>query len=301
MKSSFQLSKYIQSCKDQVEQVIDYCLKQPSSISPTLTEAMRYSTLNGGKRFRPVLIYATVEALGAPRSHGDIAACAVELVHSYSLVHDDLPAMDDDDLRRGSPTCHIAFDEATAILAGDALQSLAFEVIASTHLTSHLTSEERIQLITQLAQASGTSGMAGGQALDLAAEGKTLTLDQLEQIHAHKTGSLIRGCVQMGAISAGCKDPAKRLALDDYAKAVGLAFQVQDDILDVIADTDTLGKSQGADIAMNKATYPQILGLEAAKTMAQSLLKEAHDALAPFDERAIALHKLAEYVVNREY
>ena len=228
----------------------------------------------------------------------DIAA-ALEMVHSYSLVHDDLPAMDDDALRRGKPTCHIAFDEATAILAGDALQCLAFEVLANA--PSSLEAGVRLELIRTLANASGSLGMAGGQALDLLAEGQTLTLEQLETIHIHKTGCLIRASVRMGALTVPAVSTATLEALDRYAHAIGLAFQVQDDILDVIGDTATLGKHQGADQALAKATYPAILGLEQAQALARTLCDQALAALADLDGRAEPLRALARYIVSRQH
>lgn len=300
MTPTLDLPRYLKTCQTQVDQQLQQVLELPQSRCPKLRDAMRYATLNGGKRFRPVLIYATCEALGAPHDHAHLAACAVELVHSYSLVHDDLPAMDDDDLRRGQPTCHIQFDEATAILAGDALQSLAFEVLA-LHPAPHLNERDRLRLIQELATASGTLGMAAGQSLDLEAAGEALGLTDLETIHAHKTGKLILASVRMGAI---CAQPQAREllpSLDRYAEAIGLAFQVQDDILDVTADTATLGKQQGADEALNKATYPALLGLEGAQQKAEELYQQAVAALSDFDANADALRALAHYVVHRTF
>jgi geranylgeranyl pyrophosphate synthase len=263
-----------------------------------LREAMRYAMLTGGKRLRPVLAYAACHACGGDSADVDDVACALEFLHTYSLVHDDLPAMDDDALRRGQPTCHIAFDEATAILAGDALQTLAFEVLAAA--CPGLDPLRRLTLVTTLAQASGVAGMAGGQALDLAAEGTALDLPALERIHRLKTGRLIRAAVRMGGLVAGA-DESRLDALDEYADAIGLAFQVHDDILDVVGDTATLGKQQGADAVLGKATYPGLLGLEAARALAVSLRERAISALAGFDERADTLRTLADYIVTRDH
>jgi farnesyl diphosphate synthase len=218
MSENTKLKQYLHTCRERVDTVIDQFLP-PNSLASQLQEGMRYATLNGGKRIRPVLVYATAEALGADPLRANHAACAVELVHSYSLVHDDLPAMDDDDLRRGKPTCHIAFDEATAILVGDALQSLAYEVLATDSGDTALRLEPtcRLDMITTLAEASGTMGMAAGQAIDLASEGRSINLEQLETLHSMKTGKLIRACVRLGALSAGCTDPNLLLQLDDFA------------------------------------------------------------------------------------
>lgn len=295
----FDLDAYQLTCQQRVNARMGYWLDQQNGLAPRLLDAMRYATFNGGKRVRPILAYAAAEALGGRVDAVDDIAAALEMVHSYSLVHDDLPAMDNDSLRRGKPTCHIAFDEATAILAGDALQCLAFEVLAASPAV--LAPAVRLELIRLLASASGTQGMAGGQALDLAAEGQTLTLEQLETIHVHKTGCLIRASVRMGALTVAAATPAQLDALDRYAHAIGLAFQVQDDILDVIGDTATLGKTQGSDQALAKATYPQILGLEAAQALAQSLCDQALAALETLDQRAEPLRALARYIVSRTY
>lgn len=273
----------------------------PLSQDPTqLREAMRYSLFNGGKRVRPTLVYASALAISAHAldSHAELLnriACALESLHSYSLVHDDLPAMDDDDLRRGKPTCHIAFNEATAILAGDALQTFAFELLSEAEAVDATT---QIALIRQLAHASGVRGMVLGQAIDLAAVDKQLDLAQLETMHRHKTGALIRASVSMGATALGASE-AQLTALDTYAASVGLAFQVQDDILDVIADTETLGKQQGADIARNKPTYVALLGLEGAHTKARELHQQALAALSEFGESADYLRALSAYIIER--
>ena len=295
----FDLPTYLQQCQEKVDARLAHWLVKQPSVSDHLAEAMHYAIFNGGKRIRPILVFAAAEALGADKNQAIDAACALEMVHAYSLVHDDLPAMDNDDLRRGKPTCHIAFDEATAILAGDSLQCFAFEVLTESDLPA-MSDNIKLSMIRTLAKASGTIGMAGGQALDLASEGKKLTLEELETVHRHKTGCLIRASVAMGGmIAQGNKQQMQ--ALDLYADAIGLAFQVQDDILDIISDTETLGKQQGADIALNKATYPHILGLENAKQLAQALNQKAQNALASFDEKASPLRTLANYIVSRSH
>lgn len=261
-----------------------------------LHEAIRYSVLNGGKRVRPVLVYATGEALGIPTEQLDSAACAIEFIHAYSLVHDDLPAMDDDDLRRGRPTCHKAYDEATAILVGDALQVLAFQILARD---SQLPVEPRLRLIDILATESGTTGMAGGQALDLAGEGQQLTVAEVEHMHACKTGALIRASVMMAAACAPHLDASLRLALQRYATAIGLAFQIQDDVLDVEGDATLLGKATGADQALGKPTYPAVAGLQAAKLRVQSLHNEALEELAPLGIAAQPLREVSDWLVFR--
>jgi geranylgeranyl pyrophosphate synthase len=262
-----------------------------------LHRAMRYAVLGGGKRLRPVLVYATGHALGAPLDTLDAAACAVEIIHAYSLVHDDLPAMDNDDLRRGRPTCHVAFGEAMAILAGDALQALAFEILAAD--TRHVPGNH-VEMLRTLAAACGSHGMAGGQALDLAAVGARLTPDQLDRMHEHKTGALIRASVRLGALAAGCNDDVTLAALDRYAHAIGLAFQIRDDILDVEGDSAVIGKTAGKDAANAKPTYPTILGMDASRARLAQLTGEAIAALAPLDERAKELVELARYVAERE-
>jgi geranylgeranyl diphosphate synthase type II len=297
--NGFNLDQYLNRCQERVNQRLDYWLQQQNGLAPRLVEAMHYATFNGGKRVRPVLAYAAATAVGGSPEQADDIAAALEMVHSYSLVHDDLPAMDNDDLRRGKPTCHIAFDEATAILAGDALQCLAFEVL--TRSPVDLGANVRLSLIQSLATASGTQGMAGGQALDLSAEGKTLTRQQLEAIHQHKTGCLIRASVSMGALTYPKTTPEQLQALDQFAMAIGLAFQVQDDILDVIGETEQLGKQKGADQALSKATYPSILGLQQAQSLAQELCDKATNALADFDQRAEPLRALARYIVSRSH
>jgi len=265
-----------------------------------LHQAMRYAVLSGGKRIRPILVYATGKAVGVEPADLDGPACAVEFIHAFSLIHDDLPAMDNDELRHGKPTCHKAFGEAIALLAGDALQALAFQVLAQDPATIRQPAI-RLQLVATLAQAAGSRGMAGGQAIDLAAVGQELTLAELENMHIHKTGALIRASVLMGALSQETLPSASRQQLDHYAKCIGLAFQIRDDILDVIADTRTLGKTQGADALLNKPTYPALLGLEGARNHARTLVDEALTSLQAFGPEADVLRWIAGYIVERPY
>jgi farnesyl diphosphate synthase len=271
----------------------------PASIHPSrLHESMRYAVLGSGKRIRPVLVYTTGTVAGVALEHLDGPACAVELIHAYSLIHDDLPAMDNDDLRRGKLTCHKAFDEATALLAGDALQTLAFQVLAQDGGTVP-DPETRLRLINTLAQAAGSRGMAGGQAIDLMAVGKELNLAELENMHIHKTGALLRASVLMGAISQPAIAAETVEALDHYAKCIGLAFQIHDDILDVVSDSQTLGKNPGQDAALDKPTYPALLGLEGARRHADMLHESALESLASFGSEADLLRWIAAYVVQR--
>jgi len=270
-------------------------------LSPTrLHEAMRYSVLNGGKRVRPALMYATAHALQLNEDLVDGAACAVEMIHAYSLIHDDLPAMDNDDLRRGRPTCHKAFDEATAILAGDALQVLAFAVLARD-ITLPSDPTIRVNLIALLSHASGTFGMAGGQALDLAAEGQTLSIAAINDIHDRKTGALISASVLMATACKPDLDTEKLEALADYARCIGLAFQIQDDLLDIEGDATLLGKATGADQLHNKPTYPAVAGIEKARVEVQRLHTKAIAALEPFGEHATLLKSLADWLVLRQF
>ena len=264
-----------------------------------LTEAMKYALLLGGKRARPYLVYITANMLGVSAEHSDDAAAAVECIHSYSLIHDDLPAMDNDNLRRGHATCHIKFDEATAILAGDALQTLAFEILANGFFSAEAESS-RIDMIRVLSKASGASGMCMGQSLDLQAEGKLVNLAALEQIHAHKTGALMKSAIQLGALCAGEKGKAILPQLEKYADAIGLAFQVQDDILDIISDTETLGKPQGSDLELEKSTYPALLGLDSAKHKAEQLYQTAINALNDIPYNTDAMQAFAQYVIERK-
>ena len=264
-----------------------------------LHDAMRYTVLGGGKRVRPLLAFAAGEAVGAAPERVEIAGAAVELVHAYSLVHDDLPSMDNDVLRRGKPTCHVQYDEATALLVGDALQTLAFQLLADHELADE--PRAQLEMVKLLAAASGSRGMAGGQAIDLDSVGKPLSLPELEFMHIHKTGALIRAAVLLGARCGRPLDEAESAALDRYAKCVGLAFQVVDDILDAEADTATLGKTAGKDAANDKPTYVTLLGASAAKQMAADLHRDALDALAPFGGRARRLGQLAAYIIQRSY
>jgi geranylgeranyl pyrophosphate synthase len=281
-----------------IEQVLESCLALPDPGTPArLREAMRYGALGGGKRLRPLLVYVTGESLGASLNELDAPAAAVELIHAYSLVHDDLPAMDDDDLRRGRPTCHRAFDEATAILVGDALQALAFAVLAED--VDAAAAARRLIMVRLLARASGTSGMAGGQAIDLVSVGQTLNIEALENMHARKTGALIQCSVLLGAVAAGVTAGEEFAALERFGADIGLAFQIQDDILDVEGNATLLGKRTGADAARMKPTYPSTAGLPGARTRAFQLRDRAIATLASLGARGTALADLARYVVSR--
>jgi len=278
-----------------LESFLDQVLPSSSTKPETLHQALRYSTLNAGKRLRAVLVYLVGEMYNARLEELDVPAAAVELIHAYSLVHDDLPCMDDDDLRRGKPSCHKAYDEATAMLAGDALQSLAFELLGS------LENGKSTVLTRTLARASGSLGMAGGQALDLQAAGNVTDLESLQQIHSMKTGALIEAAVLMGAYTAGISDNGQIKLLSEYARALGLGFQIHDDILDVISDTATLGKKTGADEINGKATYPGLIGLEAAKQAAHDAYQQADGALMQLPQNTQKLQMLADYAINRIY
>ncbi|MGH8583461.1 MAG: (2E,6E)-farnesyl diphosphate synthase [Gammaproteobacteria bacterium] len=285
--------------QEAVEQALAHWLPAVPIAPQRLHEAMRYAVLGAGKRVRPLLVLATGEALGVPRAALAGPACAVELIHAYSLIHDDLPAMDNDDLRRGRPTCHRTYDEATAILAGDALQALAFHVLA--HDPAIVAGPElRIRMVDTLAVASGSRGMAGGQALDLAAVGQALSIAELENMHIHKTGALIRASVRLGTLSCARADPAAAEALDHYGKCLGLAFQIKDDILDEEGETTVIGKPQGSDRERNKPTYPRLLGLEGARQAAAALRRQALADLAPLGDAAQPLRWLADYIIMRE-
>jgi geranylgeranyl pyrophosphate synthase len=291
-------SERLQVYQKSVDKALDHWLPK-SSIQPNkLHEAMRYSVLSDGKRIRPVLVYATGEAFGIKLEALDGPACAVEIIHAYSLIHDDLPSMDDDDLRRGRPTCHKKYDEATAILAGDSLQALSFHILAHDPKIQ-VNNQQRLNMIDSLAIASGSRGMAGGQAIDLAAVGQSLNLAELENMHIHKTGALIRASAELGALSVENVDPDLFSRVSQYAKCIGLAFQIKDDILDIEGDTETLGKPQGSDMAMNKPTYPELLGLDGAKEAANELYNKAIKCLDAFDEQADMLRAIADYIVNR--
>jgi farnesyl diphosphate synthase len=281
-----------------IEAVLDEALPSADEIPERLHAAQRYSVLGGGKRLRPLLVYCTGDALGLDAAALDAPAAAIELIHAYSLVHDDLPAMDDDDLRRGRPTTHRAFDEATAILAGDSLQVLAFSLLShARHET--ISPQARLEMIQILADASGTAGMAGGQALDLGAVGRELGLEELESMHRRKTGALIRASVLIAAAAAPDLPHKSREALDGYAQDIGLAFQIQDDILDVEGDAQELGKNVGVDAARSKPTYVSLMGLEEAKRRAHALKTRAGERLACLGPRAHILGWLASYVVDR--
>jgi len=293
-----EFSARVASGQRRIEGVLERALALPDPGTERLREAMRYSVLGAGKRLRPLLVYLTGESLGAPLGALDAPAAAVELIHVYSLVHDDLPAMDDDDLRRGRPTCHRAYDEATAILVGDALQALAFAVLANEPMPG-VSAAVRLEMIRVLARATGTGGMAGGQAVDLAAVGQRLSVAAIENMHRRKTGALIQGSVLLGALAAGVADGPELAALRQFGAEVGLAFQIQDDILDVAGDPALLGKSTGADAAHAKPTYPSTVGLAAARARAAQLRDAAVAALAPLGARGAELAQLARFVVDR--
>jgi geranylgeranyl pyrophosphate synthase len=295
-------SSFSQWCLERFEQVLlVHVVKTPlgESRATRLNEAMDYSMLNGGKRIRPMLVYAAAQACNGTLDHADYGACAVEMIHAYSLVHDDLPAMDDDDLRRGKATCHIQFDEATAILAGDALQTQAFTVLSQP--IKGLTARQQITMINILAGNSGLQGMAGGQSLDLCAVNEEVDLGYLENMHNQKTGALILASVLLGAHCNPKLQPLEINALTQYAQAIGLAFQVQDDILDVTSDTQTLGKAQGADAALNKPTYTTLMGLEGAKQKAKELHEQAVKALDSLSGNTQPLKDIADYIISRSY
>jgi geranylgeranyl pyrophosphate synthase len=294
------LKDYFISCQNRVERALDLRLPSAEILPQRLHQAMRYSTLDGGKRMRPMLTYATGKALNIPEAALDGPACAVEFIHVYSLIHDDLPAMDNDDLRRGKPTSHIAFDHATAILAGDALQALAFETLAND---SSITAspENRLKMLTILTKASGSQGMVGGQAIDLDSVGKKITLPELENMHIHKTGALIRASVQMATLAKADLNPKLAEQLDLYAKCIGLSFQVKDDILDEESDTATLGKTQGKDRDNDKPTYPALLGMAGGKQKALDLHERALSCLSSFGSEADVLRDLSLYIIERSH
>ena len=263
-----------------------------------LHEAMRYATLEGGKRVRPLLTFAAGDLAGATPERLEIAAAAVEMIHAYSLVHDDMPCMDDDVLRRGKATVHVEFDEATAMLVGDALQSLAFQLLSDSPIAQ--SADAQLEMVGTLAHAAGSRGMAGGQAIDLESTGKALALTELEFMHIHKTGALIRAAVVLGAL-CGSLGPGARAHLERFAKCIGLAFQVMDDVLDAEASTATLGKTAGKDAKQGKSTYVSVLGAARAREFAEELRAGSHAALASFDDRALRLRQLADFMVLREF
>ena len=297
------LSKDFQSwaigIQKRTEQALDKALPATNITPNKLHEAMRYATIGGGKRVRALLAHAAGEFCGADANKIDQTAIAVEMIHAYSLVHDDMPCMDDDDLRRGKPSCHKQFDDATALLVGDALQSLAFQVLSAPNL--HADAEHQINMIHLLAVASGSRGMAGGQAIDLASVGESLSQTELELMHIHKTGALIRAAALLGAYSANDLDGKRISAIDHYAQSIGLAFQVVDDILDTEADTATLGKTAGKDADSNKPTYVTILGLGRAKALAQELFDSAIEPLKTYGAEATRLVQLAQFITQRGF
>jgi len=292
-------SAWMDSLRKRTEESLDRLLP-PATIAPQrLHQALRYAALGGGKRIRPLLCHAAGELSCADPARVEIAAASVELIHVYSLVHDDLPCMDDDILRRGKPTCHVEFDEATALLVGDALQSLAFQLLSEQSLASE--ARRQLDMLRLLAQAAGSRGMAGGQAIDLAAVGQPLSLAELESMHIHKTGALIRAAVLLGAACGEPLPEAERAGLDRYAKIAGLLFQVVDDILDSESDTVTLGKTAGKDAASNKPTYVSLLGVVQAKAKAAELCAAAHESLAPCGDRSRRLCELTDFIVSRNF
>ncbi|MDE2305941.1 MAG: polyprenyl synthetase family protein [Gammaproteobacteria bacterium] len=290
----------MESWRARMERALDARLPGADAVPSRLHEAMRYAALGGGKRVRPALVFATAATLGIDEDTVEAAACAIELVHVYSLVHDDLPAMDDDDLRRGRPTCHKAYDEATALLVGDAMQPLAFHWLA-TDPKLPPSPAVRLRLIDLMAQAIGTAGMAGGQAIDLQSEGRTLSIAEVDDMHARKTGAVIRASVMLAAECAPQLPPEHRASLERFAAAVGLAFQIQDDLLDVIGDVATLGKATGADRERGKPTYPALIGVEASQARMRRLHEEALSALALFGDGAAPLVNLSNWLLSREY
>jgi farnesyl diphosphate synthase len=288
---------WMKTVQARAEEALGALLPAADVLPCKLHEAMRYTVLGGGKRVRPLLVYAAGALFGADAQALARAAAAVEMIHAYSLVHDDMPCMDDDALRRGKPTVHVAYDEATALLVGDALQAQAFLVLAEG---MDIPATRQVAMLRLLAHAAGSSGMCGGQAIDLDSVGISLTLEQLEQMHQLKTGALLRASVLLGALAGAEVGPDQMRALDAYANAIGLAFQVVDDVLDATADSATLGKTAGKDAAANKPTYVSILGLEPSRVLAEKLRNDAHRALAPFGEKADRLRQLADLIVQRK-
>ena len=293
---SVAFGEWMTAVQQQMEDALSAYLPATSRLPETLHEAMRYTALDGGKRVRPLLVYAAGDLFDASQEALARAACAVEMIHVYSLVHDDMPCMDDDDLRRGKPTVHVKYDEATALLVGDSLQAQAFLVLSEGEGDA----ARKLQMVSLLARAAGSLGMCGGQAIDLASVGKGLSLEELERMHHLKTGALLRASVLLGAYSAKVPSSAELESLDAYAAAIGLAFQVVDDVLDATADSATLGKTAGKDAADNKPTYVSILGLEQSRALAEKLRNDAHAALAPFGDKAQRLRELADLIVQRK-
>jgi len=292
-------SAWMGAIQARMESALQRFLPAPEIVPARLHQAMRYAVLGGGKRVRPLLAFAAGELADADPARVEVVAAAVEMIHAYSLVHDDLPCMDNDVLRRGKPTCHVEFDEATALLAGDALQPLAFQLLAEHAVAD--SAGAQVEMLKILAVASGSRGMAGGQAIDLASVGKTLSLPELEFMHIHKTGALIRAAAVLGARCGHGLNASEFDRLERYAKTVGLAFQVVDDVLDCDASTATLGKTAGKDAAQEKPTYVSILGLAPARALAEELRAEAHAALASFGAKAARLRELADFIVLRKF
>ncbi len=292
-----QLDELMRVYQTRVDNALDRFLPTAEQTPTKLHEAMRYAVLGGGKRIRPVLAYATAECFGADLAKVDSAACAVELIHCYSLVHDDLPAMDNDDLRRGRPTCHKVYGDAMALLAGDALQCFAIEIL-SHQCENNAEALTHLKMIATISSASGSTGMAGGQAIDLASVGKSLSKEELEQMHRLKTGALIEASVCVGAIAGQCDENTLE-KIKQYAQCIGLAFQIRDDLLDIESDTETLGKPQGSDQKHSKPTYPSILGLDGARKMALEMHESALGALRDFGEEVDPLRWLSDYIVKR--
>ncbi|TGN38164.1 polyprenyl synthetase family protein [Marinobacter confluentis] len=292
------VTTFLEQCRTDVDAILAHRLTAPESGSPRLLDAMSYSVLGGGKRIRPALCKAAAMAVGQSGEAALVPGCAIELIHAYSLIHDDLPAMDNDELRRGRPTTHIAFDEATAILAGDALQTLAFDWLADA---PGLTDHTRLAMVRELAKGSGHLGMVRGQAIDLESVGKQLSIENLESMHRHKTGALIVAAVKIGALTAPDLRPGQIEDLTSYARTLGLAFQVQDDLLDIEGDTQVIGKPQGSDQARGKPTYPSLMGVEQAREYLAGLLKNALGSLESFGNEANVLRAMADYVVARTY
>jgi len=293
-----QLSNSISQYQQRIDNYLQQQLRLLPSTDPKLAAAMEYGLLQGGKRVRPAIVYTIGEMLNVPLAKLDGIAAAVESIHAYSLIHDDLPAMDNDDLRRGQPTCHIKFDHATAILAGDALQTFAFELLIDCELEPEA-EKNRLTMLKALAQASGYRGMCGGQAMDLAATDKTISLAQLEAIHNNKTGALINCAAKLGGLASPQCSATLLAALDNWSNAIGLAFQVQDDILDIISDTATLGKPQGSDVELNKSTYPALLGLAGAQEKAKALYQDAMQALEAIPYDTTTLELFTQYIIER--
>lgn len=294
------LSTHIESCRRRLDALLDQWLPSEATEPTKLHRAMRYASLNAGKRLRPLIVYLVGDALGAEKTDLDASALAVECIHVYSLIHDDLPAMDDDDLRRGKATTHIAFDEATAILAGDALQTIGFNILCHHPLSPDVESE-RIRLLTILTDASGSVGMGGGQMIDLIATDSKLSIEQLEAMHRMKTGALISACVKMAVATSQINEAEIIAAFDRFADRIGLAFQVKDDILDIEGETEVIGKPSGSDEELNKSTFPALMGLDAAKEYAQQLIDEALLSLEHIPYNTEALEALAKYMIERQY